>query len=498
MTVAASRGLATGIGSAFATAPNTPVPKASGSASALATQAAPFPDLFGALVDAETNDQPSSPYGAATASKATAARGAGAPGKVAGARNRITSGATIADPGQNPAVPDPVITRPQYPSLPQDGMLSATSASGNPSSATGDTGGNSGAGKTAALARDDGKAASVQSDPSQPAGTSGGAAKLGQTLAEPWGPAGDERPSNPIPETTAEAAIQSADGAQETGCSASTATAQALEATGPLAAAGADRSASESAGARAARREAAAGAPSSQASASSPPIAAATPVNARICGAGWQATVPDQNIAETRPRAAHPMAAAQATYTAAAQAADDATSLYALPVASSKGSRDRETSDQSDATAAGGDGSPDGDSLAEQGLLAFQALLVPAPASDPPRAGQGARKPGDDASGQQPSLTPSGGLNGGRSGSRSALEADPSLAGAVRPGRQRVPGRAGSTGFLHGRTGPVGRSRSDGAVRREPQPRRFAGAGRPFRLGRGPAGSQARGERRRA
>ena len=128
------------------------------------------------------------------------------------------------------------------------------------------------------------------------------------------------------------------------------------------------------------------------------------------------------------------MAAAQATYTAAAQAADDATSLYALPVASSKGSRDRETSDQSDATAAGGDGSPDGDSLAEQGLLAFQALLVPAPASDPPRAGQGARKPGDDASGQQPSLIPSGGLNGGRSGSRSALEADPSLAGAVRPG----------------------------------------------------------------
>jgi hypothetical protein len=91
--------------------------------------------------------------------------------------------------------------------------------------------------------------------------------------------------------------------------------------------------------------------------------------------------------------------------------------------------------DSSDATAVAGVGSPDGDSVAEQGTLAFQAWLVPAPASDPQRADQGPREAGDAARGQQSALESSGGWNGGSSGFRSTRDADPSFAVAVRSGQ---------------------------------------------------------------
>src|ERR1035438_5446673 len=141
--------------------------------------------------------------------------------------------------------------------------------------------------------------------------------------------------------------------------------------------------------------------------------------------AGWQATAANQNIAKT-----------QAASTAA-EGVDAATSVFARLVAPSADRTfepDRRAIDPSDASAADGAGASDGDSLAEQGTLAFQALLVPAPAAGPQRPGQGSREAGDDSSGRQPALEASGGLSGGRSGFQSVRDADTGLASAVRPG----------------------------------------------------------------
>jgi hypothetical protein len=90
------------------------------------------------------------------------------------------------------------------------------------------------------------------------------------------------------------------------------------------------------------------------------------------------------------------------------------------------------TSDSTDTTAAGTAGSTDGDGLVDQGLLAFQALLVPAPASDPQSVGQGPQQKATAAVGQQAAPEAGASLNG-RSVSRSTRDADPSLASAVRP-----------------------------------------------------------------
>ena len=118
----------------------------------------------------------------------------------------------------------------------------------------------------------------------------------------------------------------------------------------------------------------------------------------------------------------------------AAKGMDTATSILAARlVAPSRGRScgpDRLASDSSDATTSDTVGSPEGDSLAEPGSLAFQAWLVPAPAPDPQPAGQESRGAGDAAGGQRAALETASGWNGGRAGSRSIREADPGFAGA--------------------------------------------------------------------
>ncbi|MGB7762439.1 MAG: hypothetical protein WBL61_21575 [Bryobacteraceae bacterium] len=77
--------------------------------------------------------------------------------------------------------------------------------------------------------------------------------------------------------------------------------------------------------------------------------------------------------------------------------------------------------DPNDPNTVSGASSGGDDSLAEPGILAFQAVFVPAPASGPQRAFQGPRGTGDA----------DGGWNLGRSGFRSTRDADPGLAAAV-------------------------------------------------------------------
>jgi hypothetical protein len=127
---------------------------------------------------------------------------------------------------------------------------------------------------------------------------------------------------------------------------------------------------------------------------------------------------------------------AQAGYTAATDGADAAMSMFAR-LASSSGGRsldpNRLASDSGDTPAAETAGSTDGDGLVDQGILAFQALLAPAPAPDPQTVGQGPQQKGGAAVGHQMAPEAGASLSGSRLGSRSTHDADPSLASAVRP-----------------------------------------------------------------
>ena len=425
MNVAAPRTLSTGIEAALAATSNAPVSKSAGSAPPSATGAAFFPDLLGQMVDSEIENQPSSRREAPPGSKATAMVTVRASGKLAGERKQTvsaaTTSATAAESGQNPVTPDLASARTHYPWLPQDGALFLTAASSGPFSETLDTSGDGTARKASpTLVGANGEAASGQGHATR------ATAKLGQALADATSPpAGGEQASKPVTESAGESVTQPSELAL--GASANAAAAQqALALSGPHAVAGSVPGATDGAGARVARCEPATAVSSSQAIASSPSTAAAiAPPDGRMSTAGWQATAANQNIAKT-----------QAASTAA-EGVDAATSVFArlaAPSADRTFEPDRRAIDPSDANAADGAGASDGDSLAEQGTLAFQALLVPAPAAGPQRPGQGSREAGDDSGGRQPALEASGGLSGGHSGFRSARDADPGLASAVRPG----------------------------------------------------------------
>jgi hypothetical protein len=435
MSVAASRAPATGIETALAATSNAPVARTSGCAPASAAHAALFPDLFGQMVETETEEQSPSPPGAVPGSKAINALTARASGKPAGERNRTASAATPADLSQNPATPDPASARTNYPWLPQDGASSLTAALSGPFSETGDTGGNDAAGKAAGtLVGADGEAASGQTQPTRAAG-------LKESPADATSPSAcGEQPSNPITEATGGPVSPPAESALEAGMSAAAGAQRALELLDPQAAADGVAGAADGAGGRAARREQATPASNSQVSASSPSTTAAS-ADDRMSAAGWQPAAPTRNIAETRPpepRAAEPAAAAQAACTVAVEGVDASASLFSRLAAPSEGGNlelDRVASDQSNSTAVGGAGPPSDDSLAEQGILAFQALLVPAPASDPQLAGQGTQEANDRSSSQNPTLGTGAGLSGGRSASPATSEQGPGLAVAAQPGQ---------------------------------------------------------------
>jgi hypothetical protein len=450
MTVAAPRTLSTEIEAAFAVTPNTPVPKSSSSLPPPATQAALFPDLLGQMVDSETEEQPFSRPGAAAGSKATTAPPARASGKPAAEKNRTasaaTTSATASELGQNPVTSDPASARTHYPWPPQDSALSLMAVLSGSVSETSNAGGDAAATKASATqVGEDGEAASGQVQATRAAG------KLGQAVADGNPPpAGGEQASNPVTEATGGSLIEAAALTLRAGSNAAAAR-QPSELPSPI----------DGAGARAAGRGPAAALSSSQVPASSPSGTAAVPRDDRVLASGWQPAAPAREMAETRPgetRAAEPPEAAQVASTADAVGVDAAASLFAR-LAAPSGDRtfepDGGASDRSGANAADGAGSPDGASFAEQGTLAFQAWLVPAPASDPQCAGQGLREAGDAAGDQQPALAVSAGSGGGRSGFRSTRDADPGLASSVPPGLTGGASQAGQAAHGFPMVAPV-------------------------------------------
>jgi len=427
MTVAAPRTLSTEIEAAFAVTPNTPVPKWSSSVPPPATQAALFPELLGQMVDSETGNQLPSPRGAGPGAKATSAPPARASAKPAGEKSRTasaaTTSATATELGQNPVTSDPASARTPYSWLPQDGALSFTGALGGQVSETNSTGGDGGATKAPAnLVGEDGQAGSGQVQATRPA------ARLGQAVADSNPPpAGGEQASNLVTEAAGGPLMEAAAAAR-----------QPLELPGSRTVVGAVTIPTNSADAWAARRGPEAAVSSSQVPASSPSGAAVVPRDDRVFASGWQTAAPAQDMAQTCPpetRAAEPPEAARVI--AEAVGGNAAASLFARLAAPGRDHTfepDGGASDQSGANAADGAGSPDGAGFAAQGALAFQAWLVPAPASDPQRAGEGSRVTGAAGGGQQPALAVSAGLGAGRSGFRSARDAEPGLASAVPPG----------------------------------------------------------------
>jgi hypothetical protein len=423
MTVAAPRTFATGIEAAFAAATNAPAPKSFSSVPPSAMQAVLFPDLLGEIVDCETVNQPSFPRGTAPGSKATTGLTARASGKPAGEKNRTVSAratsTTTSEPDQNPVLPDPASARTNYPWPPQDGALSLAAASPGPFFQTSDTGSDGAADKASvALVGADGEAPSGQVHATR------AAAKPGQAPPDTASPCARSRqPSNPVTEAAGGLVIQSPALAFGAGSSAGAAAQQALELPATQAAAATVPSASESSGDRAKCREPAAIASGNRAPASSPSTAVTLPDD-RMAGVARRPAGPPQTMAE------------QAGRPVVADGADGAASLFArlaAPDGDHTFEPDRAASDPSDANAAGGGGSSDGDSPVEQGTLAFQAWLVPAPASDPQRAGQAPREKGGDSSGQQPAQEGSGGLAGSRSGFRSTRDGDPGPDGGAPP-----------------------------------------------------------------
>ena len=412
MTVAAAQAPTTGIEAAFPAASNMTVSKSSGSAPASATQAA-FPELLGQMVDSEIENRPSSQRGAAPGAKATTTLGAGASKKAAGERNRAASRVTTSEPGRIPVAPDPASDRTQYSSLLLQGGALSLAASGEPFSETGGTGGDAASdGCRATVVGADGEAALIRTQAGQPTGTPGAVVEVGQTLAGIRALAGGEQRSNPITEAAGGSAVQPTDVALGIGWSRTACAEQELKPPGPLAAAGAALSATEDAGARAARHEPTAAVLSSQVPASGLTGTVTASPGDRMSRAGREQAAATQKTAETQPperRAADPIVAAQAAYTVAAEAADTASPVAPFSAGSEGRAFEpaRGAGDGSDATAAGSAGSPDGDGLATQGTLAFQALLVPVPASDPQRAGQGSGKPAmTSMAGSRPSTPP--------------------------------------------------------------------------------------------
>ena len=413
MNVAAPRILSTGIETAFAAPSNPPVSKSSSSVPLPAAQAAWFPLLLGEIADSETGSQLAFPRGAAPESKATSALAAGASKKASAGKNRIARGATTSDPGQYPAASDPANVRTPSGWLAQDGTLSPRMALSGPFSETSGAGGDGGAGEaSAALAGADGEVASSQAHATR------AAANLGAVPADHASPsAGVEQPSK----LTTERAGGSAVGAAELAAGASALEAQALDQPGAQAVEGV----------RAARREA--GAVSNHPPSSSA-IAAMSPDDRA------------SEVASTQNRAT------QAASTVATGEADAAASLFARLAALSAGQTgepELAANDSSGANLAVGAGSS-GDGLAKQGALAFQAWLVPAPASDPQPAGQ--------------AVEAAGGASGDRPGSRSAGDADSAPASAIQPSRAGSTPQVGPVAHDLAMAAPVPSNPSAGAA----------------------------------
>ncbi len=201
---------------------------------------------------------------------------------------------------------------------------------------------------------------------------------------------------------------------------------------------------------------------SSRAQASGSPAAA--PPNDRMRATSPRPALPAQNIAETSPperRTADPAETARAS-NVTTNLADTAASLFARLVARSDGrisELDGEALEPGDAAVAAGDADRiGGEGFAEEGSLAFQALLVPVPASNPQPASQSPQEAGDASAGDKPSVGSSIGLSGGRSGAPASRDPDFGLAVAVQTGQ------AGGTAQTLLPAAPVSSSADAGAA----------------------------------
>jgi hypothetical protein len=428
MSVAASQAPSTGIAAALEATSSTPAPKTSGAASATANTAAAFPGLFGQMLEAETQQQAASFLrGDAAESKATTAPVAGASKKTAGEKSRSATGTAAPDSGQNPAASDAVPVLTANPWLPQSGQLAFTLASRGAFSETGGDSNDGAADPAATTAAGAGTdVASVPVAACQPSSAPNVAANLVQTFFA--------------------AAASTSSGSQTTAPG---------DGTGEIAAAAAEQPADSAdlrpivsaalggAGAAAGRpghRAPAEAVSSSQSSAYATPVTVAPP-DERTPESGRTAAASAMNRAKTpapRPGGTETASSERAAVTrqasgVAGEAVDTAASLFARLAARNQGQtseQDGATPDQA-ATAASTDVEPTGgDRAAGAGALAFQALLVPLPASAPQLTGQIPQATGAAAA-AIPAAGSSAGLGGGRSGSSASRDPDPGPAAAL-------------------------------------------------------------------
>ncbi len=438
MSVAASRAPSTGIDSAFAAAPITPMSRTSSSASA--TQTAPFPRLFGQMVDSENEDQTSDSRGAALGSKATAAPTAGASKTAVGEKNRTASGASGSDPGQSPVASDFASAGAPPPWLPQAGHLAFTLVSRGPFPETRNTSGDGAADQVASvLANSDAELASAPVPASHPVATARNATNLGPTFADTsvLCLCGEQR-SNPATEGAEATANQPAEPAQTTGSISAAPTERESESSGAQTIPAATLNATWGTVDRA-LRFAPLNAGSSGRVQSSSLSDAAAPTEDQASETSRKPALPAQNLAARtpEPRAADPAGAAPAS-SVAVDVVDNAASLFAQLVARSGGRTsepDGVALEQGDATVAGGYADQfGGDGFGEEGTLAFQALLVPASASDSPPANQTPQAASNSSTCENPSTGTSAGSSGSRSSAPTVRDPDLGLALAAQTG----------------------------------------------------------------
>ncbi len=382
-------------------------------------------------------------------------------------------------PNPNLAAPDPAQARTQSPWLPGDYKPALAVPSGYPTPETSDTASDGAADR--ASAGPSGEAAPVQA--TQRAKAFSGGTEIGPAWAAgraPW--SASDLPLNPRKATelapgSADGQSPPADGQQRpnpvtdsAGTSATqpelvpgpgpsiTALAeQVLQTPRPRAMAGAAVSETETAGASADRGEPAATVSISRMSSAASTAGTGAATDGLSTAAGWKPVAPDGNTQQThspQQAAADPIAAAQMAYAIEAQGTDSDAIAFARLVARS-GSRSSEphrANDGSDiaadnASSSDSSAQPAGDTVPQQGALAFQAVLVPATASDPlfvaPKP-----QPAGDSNAQRFSSAANSGFSGSRANYRSTRDQAPGFAAAQ-------PIQAGAT-----QTGPVAHSLS--------------------------------------
>ena len=480
MSVVTSRAFASGIEAAFAATLNTPAPKTSGAAAASAAQASPFPALLDQMVDSEAANLPSSPRRGAPGPNPATARATRASKKDTVEKKQTAEGATASVPNPNLLAPDSAHARTQSPWLPGDCKPGLVAPSGYPVPETSDTASDGAADR--ASAGPSGEAVPVQA--TQRAKAFSGGAEIGPAWAAgraPW-PASD-LPLNPRKTTelapaSADSQLPPADGQQRpnpvtdsAGTSATqpelvpgpgpsiTALAeQVLQTPRPRAMAGAAVSETKTAGASAGRGEPAATVSISRMSSAASPAGTGAATDGLSTAAGWKPVAPDANTQQThspQQAAADPIAAVQMAYAIEAQGTDsDATAFARLVARSGSGGSEphRAANDGSDSAADNASSSdssaqPAGDTVAQQGALAFQAVLVPATASDPQFVAP-KPQPAGDSNAQRFSSAANSGFSGSRADYRSTRDQAPGFAAAQ-------PVQAGAT-----QTGPVAHSLS--------------------------------------